>query len=50
MSVLTELTEQLKTKKVKEAEIKDKYIALDKVKKLTTEQRLKRIEELLNIQ
>ncbi|HZK61369.1 MAG TPA: hypothetical protein VFC41_04785 [Anaerovoracaceae bacterium] len=35
--------------KAKETEIKDKYLALDKIKKLTIEQRIARIEELMNI-
>ena len=43
------LAEKLAEKKVKEKVIKDKYIALAKIKKLTQEQRISRIEELLGI-
>jgi hypothetical protein len=43
------LAEKLEQKKAKEQVIKDKYKALEKVKKLTQEQRIARIEELLGL-
>lgn len=46
---LKKLSDALVEKKAKEDVVKTKYAELDKVKKLTTEQRLKRIEELLNL-
>ena len=44
------LAMKLEQKKAREQVIKDKYKALEKVKKLTQEQRIARIEELLNIE
>lgn len=46
---LLKLANKLKEKEDKKLIIKDKYVKLDKKKKLTTEQRLDRIEELLGI-
>lgn len=46
---IEELKAKLSAKKDKEAEIKAKYKALDKKEKLTTAQRLDRIEELLGL-
>jgi hypothetical protein len=47
---LIEMVEKVKVKKAKEQVIKDKFKALDKKKKLTTDQRLDRIEELLGVE
>jgi hypothetical protein len=47
---LIEMVEKVKAKKVKEQVVKDKFKLLDKKKKLTTDQRLDRIEELLGIE
>lgn len=46
---LLELTKKIEEKKLKEITIKDKFKVLNKVKKLTQEQRLDRLEELLGI-
>ena len=46
---LQELVERIKVKKDKEEKVKAKYKELNKVKKLTQEQRITRIEELLGI-
>ena len=46
---MKELADKLKAKKEKEDLVKAKYNDLNKAKKLTQEQRLDRIEELLNI-
>ena len=46
---LDDLQKKLLDKKAKEGEIKAKYAELKKKKKLTTAQRLDRIEELLGI-
>lgn len=46
---LLKLAEKLKEKEDKKKVIKNKYVALNKVKKLTQEQRLDRIEEILGI-
>lgn len=46
---LLELVQKLDDKKQKEVVIKNKYKTKNKVKKLTTAERLDRIEELLNI-
>jgi len=43
------LAEKLEQKKAREQVIKDKFKALEKVKKLTQEQRIARIEELLGL-
>jgi hypothetical protein len=43
------LMTKLAEKKEKETEIKAKYEKLDKEKKLTTEQRIDRIEEMLGL-
>ena len=47
---LQELVERIKVKKDKEDKVKAKYKDLDKKKKLTLEQRVSQIEELLNIE
>jgi hypothetical protein len=47
---LIEMVEKVKVKKAKEQVVKDKFKVLNKKKKLTTEQRLDRIEELLGIE
>lgn len=47
---LLKLAEKLKEKEDKKKVVVDKYKALKKVKKLTQEQRLDRIEELLGIE
>ena len=49
MKELLELAEKLQAKKVKQDAIKQKYKDKEKIKKLTTDERLARIEELLNI-
>lgn len=46
---ILELAEKLKTKKDKEEAVKVKYKDKEVIKKLTTEQRLARLEELHNI-
>ena len=46
---LKKLADALVEKKTKEDGIKTKYGELDKAKKLTIEQRVKRLEELLNL-
>lgn len=46
---LKELAEKLQDKKAKQEAVKKKFSDREKVKKLTTEQRLDRIEELLGI-
>ena len=46
---LTELTLKLQEKKIKQDDVKKKYKDLDKKKKLTQEQRIARIEEILGI-
>ena len=46
---LDELTQKLQEKKIKQDEVKKKYKAKDKVKKLTLSERIERIEELLEI-
>lgn len=47
---LLKLAQKLKEKENKKKVVKDKYDKLKKVKKLTTDQRLDRIEELLGIE
>ena len=47
---LQELVERIKVKKDKEEKVKAKFKELNKVKKLTLEQRIARIEELLGIE
>lgn len=47
---LLELAQKLQEKKIKQDEVKKKYKDLDKVKKLTQEQRIARIEELLGVE
>lgn len=44
------MLEKVQVKKAKEQVIKDKFKDLNKKKKLTQEQRLQRIEELLGIE
>ena len=46
---MSKLVEALKNKKIKEDKIKADFKDKEKVKKLTTEQRLDRIEQLLGI-
>lgn len=46
---LIEMTLKLHEKKIKQEDVKKKYQDLEKVKKLTQEQRIARIEELLGI-
>ena len=46
---LLKLVQKLEEKKLKQDDVKKKYKDLDKKKKLTQEQRLARIEELLGI-
>lgn len=46
---ILKLAEALKAKKAKEDKIKADFKVKEKVKKLTTEQRLDRIEQLLGI-
>lgn len=46
---LLKLAQKLEEKKLKQDDVKKKYKDLDKKKKLTQEQRLARIEELLGI-
>ena len=46
---MLKLVEALKVKKVKEDAIKADFKGKEKIKKLTTEQRLDRIEQLLGI-
>ena len=46
---LLKLAEKLAEKKAKEQVVKDKFKALEKVKKLTQEQRIARIEEMLGL-
>lgn len=46
---LLKLVQKLEEKKLKQDEVKKKYKDLDKKKKITQEQRLARIEELLGI-
>lgn len=46
---LIEMTLKLQEKKIKQEDVKKKYRDLNKVKKLTQEQRISRIEELLGI-
>lgn len=46
---LDELTQKLQEKKIKQDEVKAKFKAKDKVKKLTLSERIERIEELLEI-
>lgn len=46
---LIEMTLKLHEKKIKQEDVKKKYQDLKKVKKLTQEQRIARIEELLGI-
>lgn len=46
---LLKLAEKLEEKKAKEKMVKDRFEKLNKVKKLTQEQRISRIEELLGI-
>lgn len=47
---LLKLAQKLKEKEDKKKVVKDKYKELNKKKKLTQEQRLDRIEELLGIE
>lgn len=47
---LLKIVEKLKEKEDKKKKVKDKYIELNKKKKLTQEQRLARIEEILGIE
>lgn len=47
---LLKLAEKLKEKEDKKKVVQEKYAKLKKVKKLTQEQRLDRIEELLGIE
>lgn len=47
---LDELTKKLQEQKIKQDEVKKKYKAKDKVKKLTLAERIERIEEILGIE
>jgi hypothetical protein len=46
---LLRITKHLENKKIKEDAVKVKYKDKEKIKKLTTDERLTRIEEILNI-
>lgn len=47
---LDELTKKLQEQKIKQDEVKAKFKAKDKVKKLTLAERIERIEEILGIE